>query len=113
MTSSPLRPDEYRRLYKTAQWQRLRADQLALEPLCRMCSDVGLLTTATICDHITPHKGNVEKFWNGPFQSLCKHCHDSRKQRMEHGKGGYALDIGIDGYPIDPNHPSNVLNKKT
>ena len=24
------------------------------------------------------------KFWNGKLQSLCAHCHESRKKRLEH-----------------------------
>jgi 5-methylcytosine-specific restriction enzyme A len=27
---------------------------------------------ATICDHVEPHRGDVNKFWLGPFMSLCK-----------------------------------------
>jgi hypothetical protein len=31
-----------------------------------------IVTPATICDHVEPHHGDVNKFWLGPFQSLCK-----------------------------------------
>nr|WP_245581848.1 hypothetical protein [Phyllobacterium phragmitis] len=36
-----------------------------------------------VCDHVTPHRGDEELFWSGPFQTLCKPCHDRDKQRME------------------------------
>ena len=36
-----------------------------------------------ICDHVTPHGCNEAKFWSGPFQTLCKTCHDGVKQREE------------------------------
>ena len=65
----------------------LRRLQLQAEPLCRMCRDLGKLTPATTCDHVNPHRGDVEAFWSGPFQSLCTPCHSSTKQRSE-GMGG-------------------------
>lgn len=86
-------------LYNDVQWRKLRARQLRDDPLCRMCKARGQITLATICDHIEPHKGDIEKFWAGPFQSLCKPCHDSDKQRIE--KGGKPKPfIGLDGWPV-------------
>lgn len=77
-----------RALYGTARWQRLRAHQLAHEPLCRACRAEGRVTPATVCDHVTPHRGDVALFWRGPFQSLCKPHHDGAKQREEQqGRG--------------------------
>lgn len=72
-----------RRLYGTRQWQALRANQLRIEPLCRMCQTQGRVTPATVCDHVEPHRGDVERFWAGPFQSVCAPCHNSEKQRQE------------------------------
>ncbi len=74
---------ETRRLYGTAAWARVRDDQLAKEPLCRMCMIVAVITPAIICDHVEPHGGDPMKFWHGPFQSLCKSHHDGAKQREE------------------------------
>ena len=89
----------HKRWYKTARWQRLRAMHLAGEPLCRMCKVERRTTPATVCDHVEPHRGDWDKFWAGPFQSLCKQHHDSDKQRIE--KGGKARPrIGLDGWPI-------------
>lgn len=48
-----------------------------------MCLREDIVTTATVCDHIDPHRGDPERFWNGPFQSLCKPHHDSDKQQAE------------------------------
>ena len=58
---------------------------------------------ANTCDHVEPHRGDVNKFWLGPFQSLCKECHDSAKRFIE--QRGYRPDVGPDGWPLDPNHP--------
>ena len=85
-------------LYKTYRWQKLRARQLAKEPLCKFCLDKGIATIATVCDHRTPHKGDEIKFWSGPFDSLCKPCHDSDKKRIEAGSTP-KQEIGLDGWP--------------
>lgn len=63
-----------------------------------MCEAEGQTTAATVCDHIDPHKGDPDKFWNGPFQSLCKRHHDSDKAREE--RGNPVQPIGLDGWPI-------------
>ena len=63
-----------------------------------MCLDDGVVTPATICDHIVPHKRDQERFWSGPFQSLCKPHHDSTKQRQERGRGSQPVDL--DGWPV-------------
>ena len=110
-TSSPKsdpRSDEalaYRAWYRTARWQRIRAEQIRDEPLCAMCARQGRVTAATVCDHVERHNGDPVKFWSGPFQSLCKPHHDRDKQQVEHR--GYSSEVGADGYPIDPNHPAN------
>src|SRR5262249_60020746 len=72
-------------------------------PLCKFCLERGIVTPATICDHVEPHRGDVNKFWLGPFQSLCKVCHDSTKRHIE--LRGFRPDIGLDGWPLDPRHP--------
>ena len=92
-------------LYDRA-WQRRRAEQLRLHPLCAMClSFDGRVTPANVADHITPHRGDAALF-AGPLQSLCKPCHDSRKQAIERG-APYLKGCDARGYPIDPAHPWN------
>ncbi|MCJ2010440.1 ATP-binding protein [Methylobacterium sp. J-092] len=49
------------------------------------------MTPATVCDHVEPHRGDVERFWAGPFQSVCAHCHNSHKQRQERQGGGDGM----------------------
>jgi 5-methylcytosine-specific restriction protein A len=76
-----------RGLYKTAHWQRLRMSILARDLFtCRMCRKVEGNTALLVCDHIEPHRGCVETFWAGPFQTLCKACHDGKKQKLERAK---------------------------
>lgn len=70
--------------YKTAAWARLRLWQLKREPLCRFCKRKGIVTEANTVDHIIPHKGDMDKFFDkSNLCSLCKQCHSSIKQRME------------------------------
>jgi 5-methylcytosine-specific restriction enzyme A len=82
---------------------RIRRHQLRDPPLCKYCLERAIVTPATICDHVEPHQGDVNKFWLGPFQSLCKECHDSTKRFVE--LHGFRPDIGLDGWPLDPRHP--------
>lgn len=73
----------WRALYSTSRWQRIRERQLGDHPLCAMCWGDEVVTPATVCDHVEPHGGDEVKFFAGPFQSLCKPCHDSTKQAEE------------------------------
>jgi hypothetical protein len=96
-------------LYKTARWQRLRRLQLQAHPLCKFCLSRGIVTAATVVDHVIPHRGNWKAFVTGELLSLCAPCHNCVKQQIE--TRGYFNDIGIDGFPIDPNHPFNRTRK--
>ncbi|WP_342622647.1 HNH endonuclease [Pseudomonas alkylphenolica] len=94
-------------LYKTKRWYRLRWHQLKAEPLCRLCAALGLVTAANTVDHVKPHKGVESLFFDAAnLQSLCKHCHDSIKQRLE--KTGHLVGHDLSGVPLDPNHHWNV-----
>lgn len=73
----------YRRWYNTTRWRAKAADQLRREPLCRMCQREQITRAASICDHVTPHRGDERLFWEGETQSLCKPHHDRDKQRVE------------------------------
>ena len=93
-------------LYNTARWKQIRKLQLQKFPLCTMCESQGYIEKADVVDHVIPHKGNKELFFNGELQSLCKMHHDSTKQSEEHTgiiKGG-----NIQGEPLDKNHHWNT-----
>jgi 5-methylcytosine-specific restriction enzyme A len=74
-------------------------------PLCSMCLARNIVTPAMVADHITPHHGDHQLFYFGNLQSLCQHCHSHRKKGQE--THGYQCDVGLDGWPTDPNHPAN------
>lgn len=96
----------YRQWYKTARWRKLRKNQLAKQPFCRMCTEDGRKTLATVADHIKPHRG-IEALFFSPrnLQSLCTEHHDRAKQSEE--RLGYSKAIGLDGWPTDERHPGN------
>ena len=74
----------WRRWYKTARWQKLRLSVLQRDRYtCQSCGRIEGETSRLVCDHIEPHGGDEEKFWNGPFQTLCKPCHDGIKQAID------------------------------
>jgi 5-methylcytosine-specific restriction protein A len=81
-------------------WNKLRRLFLAHNPLCRFCERAGRITLATVVDHITPHRGDRELFWDqSNWQPLCKRCHDSTKQSQEKRDDMPAVDAK--GYPTD------------
>ena len=60
-----------------ARWRKARALFLRQNPLCAECRRNGVLTPATVVDHIIPHRGDERLFWDeGNWQPLCKPCHD-------------------------------------
>ncbi len=101
------RPDQrsaeavaYRRLYKSARWTRLRQRVLDADPLCRYCLEAEIVEEAKVVDHIRPHKGDPELFWDQDnLQPLCEACHNGRKQREDLGQK--VVTFGADGWPID------------
>lgn len=89
----------WRGLYKLARWRKLRARKLTSDPLCVYCFQRSVFVPATVVDHVTPHRGVERLFWDaGNLQSLCKACHDGRKQRDERSADRMNA-VGLDGYP--------------
>jgi 5-methylcytosine-specific restriction endonuclease McrA len=65
-------------------WQKAREGYLSSHPLCVYCEREGRTTAATVVDHITPHRGDMARFWDETnWQSLCATHHSSQKQREE------------------------------
>lgn len=90
------RKTSYERGYNNA-WRRARKVFLQEHPLCAECERKGLITPATVVDHIKPHKGDRELFWDeSNWQPLCKSCHD-RKTAIEDGGFGSSQSLLRDG----------------
>jgi 5-methylcytosine-specific restriction endonuclease McrA len=77
----------WRKLYNTARWRALRMKILVRDMFTCQWSGCGLTTADTsqlVADHREPHRGDEALFWDeGNLWTLCKPCHDSRKQRAE------------------------------
>ena len=60
-------------------WQAARRLFLRAHPLCVECLKHGILRPATVVDHIVPHRGDANLFWDEDnWQPLCKRCHDTK-----------------------------------
>lgn len=60
-------------------WRIARERYLRKNPLCVKCMAEGVITPATVVDHIIPHRGNQKLFWDeSNWQPLCKNCHDRK-----------------------------------
>jgi 5-methylcytosine-specific restriction endonuclease McrA len=77
----------YRRWYKTARWQRLSRSVIERDGfICQWpgCGKFEPKRSMLVADHRTPHRGDETLFWDeNNLWTLCKPCHDSRKQREE------------------------------
>ena len=99
------RPTAAKRGYDR-RWRRAREAFLVRHPLCASCQTQGRTAPATVVDHIVPHRGGRRLFWDRKnWQPLCAHCHDGAKKREE--ARGYSNAMGLDGWPVDPGHPTN------
>jgi 5-methylcytosine-specific restriction protein A len=75
------RPSAPRRGYGP-RWRRARAAYLARHPLCVPCKAAGRLVSATVVDHVVPHRGSAVLFWDeSNWAALCKRCHDTKTAR--------------------------------
>ena len=73
---------ERSRLYHTKAWEAASQRFLAEHIWCAECRRSGRFEPATQTDHIVPHKGNVEAFWDSTnWQPLCDSCHGRKSAR--------------------------------
>lgn len=80
-----LRSNPLRQLYGTARWQRLRWSVLVRDLFtCARCKLTHSDTARLVADHVTPHRGNLDLFWDETnLQCLCDRCHNTTKQAEE------------------------------
>jgi len=116
-----MRANSHQRGYDR-QWERAAALFKLEHPLCLGCEAVGLVSATEVVDHVVPHKGNRDRFWDrSRWQPCCKWHHDVVKQQLEHRFSKGALTeadlwlnssaavavtkrerntVGTDGWPI-------------
>lgn len=60
-------------------WRGARLSYLGKNPLCVACLSRGLVTAGTDVDHIVPHRGDRQLFWDiANWQTLCHSCHSTK-----------------------------------
>lgn len=76
-------------------WLRFSKVFLMQCPLCAECLRQGRITPATEVDHMIPHKGDPELFWDlDNLQALCHRCHSRKTAREDGGFGRPATPRG-------------------
>ena len=93
------RPESSHKRGYNYRWSKYRKIFLKENPLCVFCSKMGKVVAANVVDHIEPHKGDYNLFWNkSNHQPLCTTCHQSTKQIIENCKD--LKVTGADGWTI-------------
>lgn len=77
----------------TWQWRKASKLYLKAHPLCE-CDECQAgavrVRAAVLVDHVVPHRGDMQLFWNqSNWQAMAKECHD-RKTATEDGGFGNA-----------------------
>lgn len=69
--------------YQSRRWKLLRQQVMKEENyICRSCKKEGIITKASVCDHIIPVKREPELAWTRfNLQALCKKCHDTKSAK--------------------------------
>ncbi len=68
----------------TWRWGKARLAYLREHPLCVECEKEGRIVPATCVDHIVPHRGDEDRFWDQDnWQSLCVRHHGQKTARGE------------------------------
>jgi len=70
---------EERKWYHSTRWRKASKAFLDENPLCAECLRKGRDTAAYLIDHIKPHNGDYNLFWNQEnWQELCNACHEEK-----------------------------------
>ncbi len=83
----PMHPEDVRSADKrgyNSRWRKASGIYLKCHPLCEECMRHGKTTKATVVDHIKPHRGDPQLFWDTDnWQALCKKCHDHKTRTRD------------------------------
>ena len=75
-------------LYHSARWLKARVRFLRSHPLCAECERNGVIRTASVVDHVDPHRGDATVFWDeSRWQALCASCHGKKTVAKDGGFG--------------------------
>nr|DAG47847.1 MAG TPA: HNH endonuclease [Bacteriophage sp.] len=71
-----------------SRWRKAAKTFLSQHPTCAECARQGKFTMATCVDHIVPHKGDRDLFWDKKnWQPLCQSCHSIKTASEDGGFG--------------------------
>lgn len=66
------------------QWEQATAAFKRTHPLCLGCQAIGVIEATTCVDHVVPHKGSEQLFWDpANWQPACDWHHNAVKQKLE------------------------------
>ena len=69
----------------SARWAKVARNYLHFHPLCVACEKVGIVQQAEQVDHILPHRGDYDLFWDADnLQGLCRRCHAKKTRKESH-----------------------------
>lgn len=71
-----------------SRWAKSSRGFLQHNPLCKHCEDKGIIRASEVTDHIVPHRGDMDLFWDRDnWQPLCKRHHDIKTAKEDGGFG--------------------------
>lgn len=77
------RPNASKRGYGH-KWRIVSKQYLQSNPYCVDCLSKDIVKASKVVDHIIPHKGDYDLFWDQDnWQALCKQCHDSKTAKHD------------------------------
>jgi 5-methylcytosine-specific restriction protein A len=78
-----------------ARWRKYRAMYLAEHPLCKECLKKNMVVEATVVDHIIPHRGDYNLFWDPKnHQPLCETSHNIKTATVDGAFGNQPRSNG-------------------
>jgi len=83
-------------IYGTTRWRRLRDAYIRHNPLCELCSKVGLVTPGEVVDHVIELKDGGAPWDVGNLMTVCRECHQKKtgeevkKRRRRKSNNGFG-----------------------
>jgi 5-methylcytosine-specific restriction endonuclease McrA len=77
---------EWHELYNSPEWRAYSKDFRIRNPLCIDCLENNVATPTEVTDHIKPHRGDLQLFWDPTNHApRCKRCHDRKTSTVDGG----------------------------
>ncbi|MCF3128464.1 HNH endonuclease [Acinetobacter soli] len=93
-----------------AKWKKHRDQFLSEHPLCVECQRKGYVMPATVVDHIIPHKGDTDLFWDkSNWQPLCETHHNIKTASEDRGTWTPVVTKQDDPLYINPFEIGDLL----